>query len=141
MTRTIRTIQTVHLNLQQNHSLWDIGLKLEYPLSETTLKLDSHIDTCVLGKDAVIFLDYDCPIRVEAYDPRLGSVEYCTVSGAVAFYDPLTRRTLLLVINQTIHILHLDHHLLCTMQCRMNDVTMNDTPNPWHLTPLTICMH
>ena len=65
---------------------------------------------------------------VETYDPRLGRVEYHTISGAVAYDDPMTGRMLLLVINQVIHILHLDHHLLCPMQCRMNDVTVNDTP-------------
>jgi hypothetical protein len=32
------------------------------------------------------------------------------------------------VINQAIHIPHLDHHLLCPMQCRVNDVIVNDTP-------------
>ncbi len=33
-----------------------------------------------------------------------------------------------MVINQTIHIPHLDHHLLCPMQCHVNDVTINKTP-------------
>jgi hypothetical protein len=50
------------------------------------------------------------------------------VSGAVAYTDPSTGRTLLLLIHQAIHIPHLDHHLLCPMQCRVNDVTVNETP-------------
>jgi hypothetical protein len=33
-----------------------------------------------------------------------------------------------LIINHVIHIPHLDHHLLCPMQCRVNDVTVNDLP-------------
>jgi hypothetical protein len=33
-----------------------------------------------------------------------------------------------LIINQALHIPHLDHHLLCPMQCRVNDVTLNDLP-------------
>jgi hypothetical protein len=33
-----------------------------------------------------------------------------------------------LVINQAIHIPHLDHHLLCPMQCRVNDVTVDEAP-------------
>jgi hypothetical protein len=32
------------------------------------------------------------------------------------------------VINQAVHIPHLDHHLLCPMQCRVNDVTVDETP-------------
>jgi hypothetical protein len=31
-------------------------------------------------------------------------------------------------INQAIHIPQLDHHLLCPMQCRVNDVIVDDTP-------------
>jgi hypothetical protein len=34
---------------------------------ETTLELDSHADTCVLGRDALIFLDYNQPVVVEGY--------------------------------------------------------------------------
>jgi hypothetical protein len=33
-----------------------------------------------------------------------------------------------LIIHQAIHIPHLDHHLLCPMQCRVNDVIVNDLP-------------
>jgi hypothetical protein len=33
-----------------------------------------------------------------------------------------------LVVNQAIHIPHLDHHLLCPMQYRVNDVIVNETP-------------
>jgi hypothetical protein len=32
------------------------------------------------------------------------------------------------VINQAIHIPHLDHHLLCPMQCQVNDVIVDYTP-------------
>ncbi len=33
-----------------------------------------------------------------------------------------------MIINQAIHVPHLDHHLLCPMQCRVNDVTVNSLP-------------
>ncbi len=33
-----------------------------------------------------------------------------------------------MIINQTIYIPHLDHHLLCMMQCRVNGVTINNLP-------------
>ncbi len=62
------------------------------------------------------------------YDESLGSKTYQTVSGVVAYDDPQTGTTLHLIINQAIHILHLDHHLLCPMQCRVNDVIVNNLP-------------
>ena len=95
---------------------------------ETTLELDSHADTCVLGCDALILHDYLRPVSVQGYDPALGTTQYNTVSGALAYDHPHSGETFHLVVNQAIHIPHLDHHLLCPMQCRVNDVIVNETP-------------
>ena len=62
------------------------------------------------------------------YDPALRAKTYKTISGVVAHDDPATGEVFHLVINQAIHILHLDHHLLFPMQCQVNDVTINETP-------------
>jgi hypothetical protein len=96
-------------------------------IGETTLELDLHADTCVLGRDALIFLYYDRPIIVQGYDPSLGTKTCATGSGALAYDDPMTSKVYYLVINQAIHIPHLDHHLLCSMQCQVNDVIVDDT--------------
>jgi hypothetical protein len=58
------------------------------------------------------FLDYDRPVVVEGYDLALVTKTYATVSGGLAYDDPQTGKVYHLVINQAIHILHLDHHLL-----------------------------
>jgi hypothetical protein len=92
------------------------------------LELDSHADTCVLGRNALIFLDFDRPVCVQGYDPTLGTKTFATVSGALAYDDPITGKVFHLVVNQAIHISHLDHHLLCPMQCRVNVVTVDDMP-------------
>ena len=63
------------------------------------------------------------------YDPSLGTKIYATVSGALAYNDPQTGKVYHIVINQAIHIPHLDHHLLCPMQCQVDDVTVDKTPN------------
>ncbi len=76
----------------------------------------------------MILLDYDRPVIVKGYDPSLGTKTYATVSGALAYDDPVTGKVCHLVINQAIHIPHLDHHLLCPMQCQVNDVIVDDTP-------------
>jgi len=36
-----------------------------------------------------------------------------------------TGETLLLIVQQAIHIMHLDHYLLCQMKCHMNEIMMN----------------
>ena len=72
--------------------------------------------------------NYDRPVEVEGYDRALGTKRYDTVSGALAYDHPQTGEVLLLVLHQAIHIPHLDHHLLCPMQCRVNDVTVGEIP-------------
>ncbi len=62
------------------------------------------------------------------YDESLGTHLYQTVSGVVAYTKPKTGRPLHLVINQAIHIPHLDHHQLCPIQCHVNDMTIDETP-------------
>ena len=106
----------------------NVALKCSDLISVTTLELDSHADTCILGKHALITLDFNRPVSVIGYDEALGTRVYSTVIGVVGYTNPLTGRTLHLVINQAIHILYLDHHLLCPMQCRMNDVLVDETP-------------
>jgi hypothetical protein len=76
----------------------------------------------------LILLDYNRPVIVEGYDPSLGTKTHATVCGVLANDDPVTGEVYHLVINQAIHIPHLDHHLLCPMQFRVNDVVVDDTP-------------
>ena len=124
----VETVRTTRLNLDLCRKVSNVNLGMTDSVVETTLELDSHADTCVLGRHALITLDYDRPVSVTGYDASLGTRTYKTVSGVIGYTDPTTGRTLHLVINQAIHIPHLDHHLLCPMQCRVNDVTVDETP-------------
>ncbi len=114
------------LSIDPRWYITDLSTKID-SIGETTLELDSHADTCVLGHDALILLDYDRPVIVKGYDPSLGTKTYATVSGALAYDDPLTGKVYHLVIDQAIHIPHLDHHLLCPIQCWINDMIVVDT--------------
>jgi hypothetical protein len=50
------------------------------------------------------------------------------VSGVLAFDHPWDGQVYHLVFHQAINMPQLDHHLLCPMQCRVNDMTVNDGP-------------
>jgi hypothetical protein len=69
---------------------------------------------------------------------------YAIVSRGLAYDDPQTSKVYHLVINQAIHTSHPDHHLLCPIQCQVNDVTIDNMPkylacNPTdHMHALTI---
>ncbi len=130
MTWSLETLRTIRIDVDQRCTVKNVSYKLNDPHYETTLELDSHADTCVLGRDALIILDYQRPVTVVGYDESLGTktYAYATVSGVVAYDDTQSGRTLHLIIHQAIHIPHLDHHLLCPMQCRVNDVIVNDLP-------------
>ncbi len=97
------------LAIDPRQYITDLSIKLNSN-GETTLELDSHADTCDLGHGALIFLDYDRPVVVQGYDPAL-STKYATISRGLAYDDPQTGKVYHLVINQAIHIPHLDHHL------------------------------
>ena len=83
---------------------------------ETTLEMDSHADTSVLGGGALVVADYNEPVNVQGYDPSLGTKTYRTISGAVGYCDPGNGSIYHLVIHQAISIPNLDHHLLAPMQ-------------------------
>ena len=57
---------------------------------EISLELDSHADTCCVGKDALVVYDYDRPVTVSGYDPQLGSRDFKTVSAVLEYTHPLT---------------------------------------------------
>jgi hypothetical protein len=50
---------TIQLDLDQRRTVKHVCYKINDLTDETTLELDSHADTCVLGRDALIFLDFD----------------------------------------------------------------------------------
>ena len=97
--------------------------------NESRTDLDSHADQCAIGRNALIVHDYDRPINVTGYNPT-GPVakDLKTVSAALAYDDPVSGETVILLVHQAIHIPDLDHNLLSTMQVRLNDVMVNDTP-------------
>ena len=79
--------------------------------------------------------DYNCPVNVQGYDPLLGAKQYSTISGALANVKPFTGLKYHLIVHQAIHMPDLDHHLLCTMQCRSNGVVINECPRMYCCEP------
>ncbi len=98
LTQTIETLRTIRLQIDQQRNVNVVRYKLD-GIYETTFELDSHANTCVLGRGALITLNYNRPVSVLGYDESLGSKTYQTVSGVVAYDDPQTGRMLHLIIN------------------------------------------
>ena len=100
-------------------------------------ELDSHADTCVVGKDTALEIhDYERPVRVFGYDERVGQANHCrTITAVVAYDHPTTGEVYMLVINQAILIPRMKANLLSTMQMRDNDLRVNDEPKSMVLNP------
>jgi hypothetical protein len=92
------------------------------------VELDSHADTTVLGAGALIVQSYNWPVEVVGYDSQQGLQTFKTVSSILAFDHPKDGQVYHLVFHQAIHMPQFDHHLLFPMQCRVNDVTVNNVP-------------
>ena len=76
----------------------------------------------------LIIHDYDRPINVTGYNPQgPNAKDLKTVLAALAYDDPVTGKTVILLVHQAIHIPELEHNLLSTMQVRLNDVLISET--------------
>ena len=98
------------------------------PSQASRTECDSHAEATVVGKHCLVFQDFDHPVEVAPYDPNGSKATYKTVSAALAYDNPRSGQTTLLIIHQAVHIPHMQHNLLSTMQCRLNDVQVHDTP-------------
>ncbi len=54
MTWSLETLRTICIDVDQQRTVKNVSYKLNDPNYETTLELDLHADTCVLGRNALI---------------------------------------------------------------------------------------
>ena len=104
-------------------------LQMEDPTEHPT-DLDSHADTCVVGKHALIVHRLDKKVNVTGFDPAQGKVKDLNlVSAALAYDCPVTGEAIILMVHQAVHVPTMDNDLvLCPMQMRMNDVELRKCP-------------
>jgi len=94
----------------------DIGsVTTSYQFNSTTVnsyksckircELDSHADTCVVGTNtALIIADYERPVHVRGYSPKVGEATECKTVSAVLQYTNNDGVNYMLIINQAIYI-------------------------------------
>ena len=99
-------------------------LSVHLPWEKTNPELDSHADTSVLGENALVLLSHERQVNVIGYDQSKGTsaINLPIVSGALAYNDPMTGTTVVLVIHEAVHVPTMNNNLLCPMQVRMNDI-------------------
>jgi hypothetical protein len=97
--------------------------------------LDSHADCCVCGKEVFVFNDFDREVTVAGWDPEGETQSLSIASAEMGYAVPVSRKTVPLIAHQSIFSPSLSHTLLSTMQMRLHDVIVNETPKFQSLNP------
>jgi hypothetical protein len=97
--------------------------------------LDSHADCCLYGKEVLVFNDFDREVTVTGWDPEGETQSLRIVSAEMGYIIPQSGQTVLLIVHQSIFSPSLNHNLRRTMQMRLHDVIVNETPKFQSLNP------
>ena len=75
-------------------------------------------------------MDHERSVSIVGYDQSKGTLanNMKTVSGALAYDNPILGTTVIIVVHQAIHVPTMDCNLICPMQVRMHDVKLDDKP-------------
>jgi hypothetical protein len=90
--------------------------------------LDLHADACVVGKDALLFQYFDRKVTVSGYDPDGEKISMVVVPAVLGCVIPETGNNVILIVNQGIYPPRLEHNVLSTIQMRLHDVVVKETP-------------
>ena len=91
-------------------------------------ELDSHADTCCLGKDCLVLYETD-KAEVSGFSTQLGKLkETPVITGVLAYDEPETGETYLLYFHQALHLPMMEKSLLNPNQMREAGIIVNDVP-------------
>ena len=109
------------------------------------MELDSHADTCAFGNHCLVLNDTGAQVSVDGFTAAVGTVtKVQVVTAAIAYDDPNTLQTHILIFHQALYIPTMDRHLLATFQLRDHGVIVNETPllhtdsGQWHVSTHTL---
>jgi hypothetical protein len=83
----------------------------------------------------LVFNDVDREFTVAGWDPEGETHSLSIVSAAMGYTIPESERTVLLIAHQRVFSPSLSHNLLSTMQMRLHDVIVSETPKFQSLNP------
>ena len=91
------------------------------------MELDSHADTCVIGRHGRVVDKFYRTVNVTGYNPKLGTTKNVDIiTAALACDDPSSGEAIILFVHQAGHIPMMENNLLCPMQMRIHEVEVND---------------
>jgi hypothetical protein len=97
--------------------------------------LDSHADCRVCVKEILVFNDFYHEVTVTGWDLEGETQSLRIVSTALGYTMPQSEKTVLLIVHQSILSSTLNHNLISTMQMRLHDAIVYETPKFQSLNP------
>ena len=86
----------------------------------SSLELDSHADSPVVGSEALIVRTHDRKVRVDGFTPALVSKTVDVVGAAVSYECEFTVKVRMMVIRNGLHIKEMKHNLLSPFIVRLS---------------------
>ena len=90
------------------------------------MELDSHADTCAVGKGCMILGDTGRTMTVGGFDDSMEIDNVPVVHAAVAYDCPESFKTFILIFHEALHFPELEMHLLNPFQMRNQGVIVNE---------------
>ena len=79
--------------------------------SKPKVKLDSDVETCVVGENCLVIYDHDRPVNIYCYGPKDDHRCAKTANAVVCYDDPHSGQKYIMIINQAIQINCQENHL------------------------------
>ena len=126
----INTLTTIIYNTHRKPGSYSTNILFNNYRTE----LDSHADTRTVGYNTLITHTHEInsiseKVNNQAFDTKLEIVEdIIVVNAALAYVCSHTDIVIILKANQAIHITTMEHNLLCIIQMKLNDITIEEYP-------------
>ena len=85
---------------------------IESGRESSSLELDSHVDSPVVGSEALIIRIHDRKVRVNGFTPDMRSKMVHVVDAEIAYECEFTGIVLIILIRNGLHLKEMKHNLL-----------------------------
>ena len=85
-----------------------LGSARSHSDNDVKVELDSHADTCVVGKNVLLLREHTRVVNVSGFDPSQPARQAKIVDCALKYISPATGEPALLTINQALLVPELD---------------------------------
>lgn len=123
----------IHLSQSKYRRISNVILTSEEMKNGCRCGIDTHADTCVVGKHAhIISQVHGKSVQAEPFSPSLGALsDLPIVHAAVAYDDLINGTTTILEANHSIYVSDMEHCLLCPDQVREAGIRVDLTPTKY----------